>query len=115
MNVSPCLQWHYAGNRGGDYFANITKVEHKYEAQASWSTPQGSGRYRIWSRPGDVYGGNHFYEVVRLKPSIGAWKFNGRLLKFSGRALGRAHTMAEAEAIAEADNARLCGAAEGGN
>ena len=79
MNETSRLQWHYAGARGSDYFHDHSRCEPKYEAQASWSTPQGPGRYRIWSRVGDVYGGNHRFDVVRLKPSTGAFKFNGRL------------------------------------
>jgi hypothetical protein len=81
----------------------------KHEAQASWRTPHGPGRYRIWHQ--QSWRGD-YYSVVRLKPSTGASKLNGRPLKFSGYSLKTVVcTWGEAVAIAERDDVQLCGEA----
>jgi hypothetical protein len=90
------LQWQYAGSRDVTYSIG-TRTEHKHEAQAAWITARGPGRYRIWQR-GSVYA------VMRLKPlAADPQKFSARLLVF------KAPTWEAAVAIAERDNARLCG------
>jgi hypothetical protein len=99
------LQFQHVGtlhHPAGGYWSKA-----KYEAEASWSTPHGPGRYRIWHEQ-SWRGG--YYSVVRLKPSTGAAKLNGRPLKFSGHSLRTVvSTMNEAVAIAERDNTQLCG------
>jgi hypothetical protein len=100
----PRLQWQRVETLyhpdGGDW----SKTKH--EAVATWSTPLGPGRYRIWRV--DSWNGGYF-TVVRLKPSNGT--FLGHPKKFSGYALPVAvTTMAAATAAAEADNTRLCSA-----
>ena len=106
MNDTPRLQWQHAGTLyhpdGGDW----SKTKH--EAEATWRTPHGPGRYRIWHES-SIRGGGYCYSVVRLKPSTGT--LNGHPRKFSGYLLeDAAFTMAQAMAIAEADNVRLSGA-----
>jgi hypothetical protein len=87
---------------GPDGGAHWSKT--KDEAVASWSTPLGPGRYRIWREWS--WRADLGYTVVRLTPSAGT--FNGKPRKFSGYSLTKhgVRTKAEAIAIAEADNIR---------
>jgi hypothetical protein len=80
-----------------------------WEAEASWSTPLGPGRYRISHTSGGRDGDYGFYDVVRLKPTTSVFKFNGKPRKFHGYSLGSAQGQTAAQAIAERDNAKLVG------
>jgi hypothetical protein len=100
------MVWEDAGPRSDGYF--WADIDHKYEAQATWATPEGPGRYRIWRRTA-----LNCFDVVRLKPTArtAAKGFGARAdqpLKFSGRALASGvRSFAEAKVIAEADDAKL--------
>jgi hypothetical protein len=100
------LTWEDAGPRSDGYA--WASIDYKYEAQATWTTPEGPGRYRIWRRTA-----LNCFDVVRLKPTsrTAAKGFGARRdqpLKFFGRALASGvRSFAEAKAIAEADDAKL--------
>lgn len=97
------LEWNHAGTLHHPDGGLWSKTKH--EAEASWSTPLGPGRYRIWHT--DSWRGG-YYSVVRLTPSAGISKLTRSPLKFSGRSLKTVVcSMAEAVAIAEADNNRM--------
>jgi hypothetical protein len=100
-DVTSPLQFQHAETLHHPDGGNWSKTRH--EAEASWSTPNGPGRYRIWHV--QSLGGG-YYSVVRLKPATGT--LNGRALRFSGQSLATVVcSMTEAVAIAERDNARL--------
>jgi hypothetical protein len=99
MTETPRLQFHIAGTLhhpdGGDW------SKRRWEVEASWRTPLGPGRYRIWHE--QSWRGS-YYRVVRLKPSTGISKLTNSALKFSGHSLADVvHDMEKAVAIAEAD------------
>jgi hypothetical protein len=98
------LQWHNAGTLTHPDATGASWHKTKWEAEASWSTPHGPGRYRIWCEDSSTV----IWSVVRLKPSTGTLP-GGKPRKFSGYNLSirRVRDMQEAMAIAERDNARL--------
>src|SRR5215510_4279160 len=102
MAIETRLQWEDAGTLYYPDGGSWSKT--RREAEASWSTPLGPGRYRI-ARVESRNGG--YWEVVRLRPSNSTFKFNGKPRRFSGYGLGNPVNMEEAMAIAERDNARL--------
>jgi len=79
----------------------------RWEAEASWSTPLGKGRYRI-SEESD-WRGSCGIDVIRLKPTNSVWKYSNKPRKWNGHKLDTVHSgeFKKAVAIAEADNARL--------
>jgi hypothetical protein len=79
-----------------------------WEAEASWSTPLGKGRYRI-SEERD-WRGSCGLDVIRLKPTNAVWK-GGKPRKWHGYRLDtvRSDHFEKAIAVAEADDTKQRG------
>jgi hypothetical protein len=82
----------------------------RWEAEASWSTPLGKGRYRISEESNSR--GSCGIDVIRLTPTASVWKDNKKPRKWHGYKIDTVYggEFNKALAVAEADNAKLGGA-----
>jgi hypothetical protein len=82
----------------------------RWEAEASWSTPLGKGRYRISEERS--WRGSGGLDVIRLTPTTAVLKGSNKPRKWHGYNIRTvtSDNVNEAVTIAEADNAKRGGA-----